>query len=791
MPEDEAAAAADHAQDRDAWIAAAERDVRAERRPYQLVPLDAPVRVWDATLAGSVERSGRDLIKAARGAARRAQEKARETSDFTGEQRARYWEKELAAAVRAPRLATPSPDRWLTAAAMVGKALEEWLPDEALSEDLRRALAWLGEVREQRAAALDAAIAAALDDAISVELERRSAPQAWEEERERREREQEEARQAEAAREAVGLVSGSLLARLGAPEGYEVLVPYEMDRDGVWNVRTTDTGLSQRAGRIAYAPLVVTQVFADPDGEQLVELAWLDGPRCVRRAVPRSVAKSGKALVKMLGNVNLPVVEADGRNVERYLAAVEADNRLVIPRTEVARQLGWQPDGTFVSGQDAPRRVEPRYEQQRAPLSAFHPAGTLEEWKAAVKLVEPYPMVRLVLAAGLAAPLLEPLGVDSFTVDISGRTTRGKTTAASVAMSAWACPVDGSEGIASWRTTMYAAELQLNLRNGLPTVFDETRVVKEEGLVDAILYQVPKNRGAARGSRDNPFTLSWLTILISTGEQPALSFTTHEGASARILSLRGAPFGTDGQKSAADARAVTAALGENYGTAGPAFVERLREELAEPGGRERLQRRHAELMALHAEGGDVSRRRSASIAALRLAAELAYAWQVCPLPPLETGQWIELLSVEQQRDDRGAMALEIAREFVARQPHRMWERSGTDVPAGGWIGAYLETDRRRTVALLPEVLGEELARRGYRIDAVRQAWIDAKLITLEEGNLVRRYVPHPKRVRVYEFDRSLFDGEEPAAPQDTGPCAACGWPRGSNGHIEQCGPDSR
>lgn len=786
---DQEAAAADDAGEREAWIAAAECEVRAQARPYQLVPLDDPARAWDDALAGAVDKSGRALVKAVRSA---AQETARSVGDVGAEQRARAWDRALAASVRKPRYGQASPDRWLTAAETIARALDQWLSDDAISENERRELAWLVQLRRQRTEALETAIAAALNAAVAAEIERRSTPGAWEEERARRESDAESARQAEAG----ALVAGSLLDRLGAPEGYAVLEPYELDRDGVWVTKPShvEQGCRERVGRIAYAPLIVTRVFADSDGEQMVELAWLDRAACVTRAVPRAVAKSGKALVKMLGDVNVPIVEADGKMVERYLAAIEADNRGVIERVEIARQLGWQPDGTFVTGQDAPRRVEPRYPKlQRAWLAAFHPRGTLEEWQSTVKLIESYPIPRIALSAGFATPLLEPLGVDSGTVDISGRSTRGKSTTARLPMSVWACPTEDGDGFASWRITPLAAELHLNLRNGLPAVFDDTRVVKEEEMVDKILYQVAKNRGTSR-SGDYPSDLPWRLILVSTGEQPALSFTTHEGASARTLSLIGAPFGTAGGQSAIDAATVASGLLENYGTAGPAFAARLCEELTEPGGAERLKRRHAELVALHSQGSDISRRRAPLVGAMRLGEELAHEWGICPLPPLETEVWIEQLAVESDRDDRSAMALEIAREFVNRHPHRMWtERARPDgEPSNGWIGAYLDIDGRKTVALFPEALGEELARRGYKIDSVRRAWIDDKLITLEEnGTLMRRRVPN--RVRVYEFDRDLFDGVEQAAAQSAGDglCGACSWPLGAVGHIDRCGAAAR
>ena len=44
-----------------------------------------------------------------------------------------------------------------------------------------------------------------------------------------------------------------------------------------------------------------------------------------------------------------------------------------------------------------------------------------------------------------------PLGLDSFTVDFSGRSTRGKTITATVGLSCWADPSDRPEGMLFWQ----------------------------------------------------------------------------------------------------------------------------------------------------------------------------------------------------------------------------------------------------------------------------------------------------------------------------------------------------
>jgi hypothetical protein len=505
------------------------------------------------------------------------------------------------------------------------------------------------------------------------------------------------------------------------PAGYHVPDGYEVERSGIWVLREGKDG-SERLP-VASAPVVVVAVYVDPDGGQLVELVWLDGEKWITRTVPRSVTKSGRKLVSQLGDAGFPATESDARAVERWLARSEQANRSRIPRHALARWLGWQPDGTFTTSQDTPYRVEPVYSEQRPALAAHHPAGTLSGWQSAVTRLTNYPVAVVVLSAAFAAPLLDVLGLDSFTVDVSGRSTRGKTTAARTAMSVWADPGERGDGLFSWRTTLLAAEKRLSLVRGLPVVFDETRVVKTPELVDQVLYQVPKNHGAAR-SGGYPSLLPWRTIVISTGEQSALSFTTHQGAGARVLAIARPPFPA-GAGAGVGAEALTAAVNDNYGTAGPAFITRLRAELA-AGHAPAIRDRHAHLTSVHRGDSDLSGRRAPLLAALHLAAELAWAWDVVPVEPPGPAVWTEAFRAEELTDNRPEMALDVVREYVAGNHAALW-RPGvhTTPPVTGWAGRTVTTPDGLTVALLPQRLREVLTRAGITLDAVLPGWQEA------------------------------------------------------------------
>ena len=219
----------------------------------------------------------------------------------------------------------------------------------------------------------------------------------------------------------------------------------------------------------------------------------------------------------------------------------------------------------------------------------------------------------------------------------------------------------------SWHTaSVIGVEKRLNLVNGLTVVIDETRLAKDPALVDAILYMVPKNHGRPRGG-GWPDMIPWGAVVVSTGEQPATSFTTHQGASARVLSICSPPFGTDGQASRAAAEAVKQGVETHYGIAGPAFVARLQAQLAEDGGPGKLRARHGELTEMLRGSTDMTGRRAPLIGCLALAAELAAAWHVVPFSAPDATAWLAMCASEDPRDDRPEMALE-RRPRVRRGP---------------------------------------------------------------------------------------------------------------------------
>lgn len=498
--------------------------------------------------------------------------------------------------------------------------------------------------------------------------------------------------------------------------------------------------------RVTFAPLVITATFEDPEGDQYVELSWIDRslgrPRRISRIVSRETAKRGRKLIETLGSAGLPAVEGDARAVEKWLAEFEAANFGRIPSEQLARWLGWQDDGTFVSSPEDGIKVDVPFEEQRGPARAHARKGELAGWQDTVAGLADFPVPRVAIAAALAAPLLKPLGLNSFTLDISSRSTKGKTTALQVALSVWADPSEHASAMSNWRTTLYAIEKRLNLVRGLVTVFDETMAVTDDTLIDEVLYQLPMNHGKARSGGAFGNMLPWETILLSSGERPALSFTTSQGAAARILGTTIAPFGEGGGPTAASAREGVLA---NHGWAGPEFIRYILSGLAQPNGREKLKEHHRTLVDEFRGGGDMTNRRAPMVAALVLAETLACRTGLLPYEPLAHDVWRSLFTAHNPTDNRPDMALDVLREYVAGHAHELFSATRAALnekpPYSGWLGVLSTKDGAPEVALLPERVRKILADAGYSLDAVVGSWVDSEYLKRLKSQRPAHLVP--------------------------------------------------
>lgn len=213
--------------------------------------------------------------------------------------------------------------------------------------------------------------------------------------------------------------------------------------------------------------------------------------------------------------------------------------------------------------------------------SQYSPAGALDPWKQAAKLItnQNRPALDAILASAFAAPLVRFTGQTGlFLSTYSTHSGIGKSTALKVAQSVWGHP---QRAIQSLDDTQNAVLRKIGDTKNLPLFWDELKTERDTERFVNLAFQLSlgkeKSRLAADTSYREPGT--WQTLLCSTSNSSILAYviaqtkTTAAGI-YRVFEFD-VPKGVTGQISPADAALLIGALNDNYGQAGLLYAQFL------------------------------------------------------------------------------------------------------------------------------------------------------------------------------------------------------------------------
>lgn len=556
-----------------------------------------------------------------------------------------------------------------------------------------------------------------------------------------------------------------------APTSEGVVVPagWEVNRDGIYRCSAEGSLLVIRS------PVLITERHIDTNRKtELLTLAWYRDSQWRTRVVDRGAIASSRTIVDELAPYGIPVTTNTAKDLIQFLDEFEAENLETLPVTRVSHRLGWQGEGgeaAFLLGSrliigesadsEAGNGVKFRGadEGDEQIAEGFHGQGTFAAWKKAIKRIKPFHRVRLALYAAFVPVLLRIFQSPNFIVDLAGRTTTGKTTAVRVAGSVWGNPdeqhtssvVKTWDGTATWRERMPA------VTNHLPVIFDDTRHVKNADEVAKTIYSVAQGVGRGRGSvKGLARQDTWQTVLLTTGEQPATSFTEDGGTRARVLSLWGSPFGASSPQMGKRARAINEAIKENFGHAGPQFVQFILDNREEWEGWRQEYREELRKFEELTEGNPFAARMAPHFAAIATAAWLAHEaldlpWEYeDPIEPL----WDELVQ-EAGEADRAAAALRHVMDWAYAHQDEFFGRSPMDrEPTRGWAGRWdSEQDndaefpkhnppdkKWEWIGFIPARLTEILREGHFESESIIRAWQDQQWlkVTPEATGICRR-----------------------------------------------------
>lgn len=216
--------------------------------------------------------------------------------------------------------------------------------------------------------------------------------------------------------------------------------------------------------------------------------------------------------------------------------------------------------------------------------------GSLEGWLGVVDGVlalEGCAHWALAVAAGFAGPLVGLMNLPTSGLALCGETSKGKTTALKLAVSAWTSPDpqanrDGGL-LVSLRGTSNSVDVLAENANHTVLALDETAMMQAKDL-ESLVFSVTSGAGKARmnitgqGLRKSSV---WQTFVLISGEQglaqrfeDATGKKMAKGAAARLLDVDVDALDVV-VKDIEALRRLEAGMLENFGWAGPAFVEGL------------------------------------------------------------------------------------------------------------------------------------------------------------------------------------------------------------------------
>ena len=553
---------------------------------------------------------------------------------------------------------------------------------------------------------------------------------------------------------------------LQAPRGYD------LDASGVYRLSATMDGQLNRT-RIAPAPIFIAGRTVDVHtGEAKRQVVWR-GPSgwCSRVIDRRTILDSSKII--LLTNLEAPINSNTTSQIVAYLAEFEAENSHNFPVVRSATRMGWQPDGGFllpdvfyaVNDEASSNFALTPPSGLETLSSGWTTAGSWEEWVSAMELVSSFPYMYIAMYAGAAAPLLSVLKIPGFVVDFSGETSGGKTTALRFSASVWGRPSESyPTAMYSWDATKVWIERMSGFLHNLPLILDETKRARHPRIVRDVIYDFCQGQGRGRGAVDGTrHTESWRSILISSGEGAATSFSQDAGTRARVLSLKGKPLGSDvdiGSRVSEEAQII---LASNYGHLGRRIIQYLvANEERHDDIREVFNRARQKYAGIARTA--VARRHAGHLAVLEVIAAIVHLLGV-PKPDADPFAYLIESQEAAARDaDRPLAALQDVLSWCATHQTRFWGRADLDnngrprAPSSGWAGCWGQGDDWDYIAVSTLTFKEIIRNIGHDPDEIISRWVARGWLNTGGGRHRTRVVRiDGAPTRCYCIDREASD----------------------------------
>jgi putative DNA primase/helicase len=269
----------------------------------------------------------------------------------------------------------------------------------------------------------------------------------------------------------------------------------------------------------------------------------------------------------------------------KLVATFLREQQKLTPHREVYREVGWheEEDGNLVFRHHHVLSKEAKQNIIHDIKGGFfnlEPNGSLDAWKRMIEEeVKGNTPLEMIVCAGFSSVLVGYLSrfydeVDTLLIHLAGDSTKGKTTAALLAVSIMGMPSNKKKGLQkTWNGTSNAIINMMSGNYGIPIVLDELSMSHAKSLTSE-LYVLTAGQEKSRLNDEMKQRKqgTWATTILSTGEQSIFERTSQNvGLTVRAFDFSNITW----TSSAANADAIRKVIQNNYGHAGIAFIQYL------------------------------------------------------------------------------------------------------------------------------------------------------------------------------------------------------------------------
>ena len=295
--------------------------------------------------------------------------------------------------------------------------------------------------------------------------------------------------------------------------------------------------------------------------------------RDIKILIPRDKAMSKREIIKL----SLQGADVTEENAKYHIRSIEYQERKIGRVNNTHSELGFakykekeifklykaiNEDSSYVGALD------------------LKPKGNLGNYLDDLREhVVPYKNISLAFALGVSSSIVAKLNmhykdINTLLVHLFAESTKGKSTAAMLAISVWGNPnLSGGGLYNTWNSTENALSTSLAGNYGIAYALDELSMSKIEDTT-SLIYNLVGGKDKARLTKDIELraAATWTTSIISTGEVSLLSKAKNNtGLDIRVLELGGIVWTEDANHS----DQVKALVNRNYGVFVADFVKRL------------------------------------------------------------------------------------------------------------------------------------------------------------------------------------------------------------------------